>query len=104
MHIIENLYIKPDVIGYQLIRKDKNKKGIVVDYICGYYYTVRSAMDGAVRELERMAMIDGTVGEVKDYIGKLYILEQRWAEGLSNDVISRGMKNENIPGKVSERD
>lgn len=104
MHIIKNLYIKPDVIGYQLIRKDKNKKGIVIDYICGYYYTVRGAMDGAIRELERMAMIEADEAEVKDYIGKLYTLEQMWAEGLSNDVISRGMKNENVPGKVSERD
>lgn len=85
IHLWDNLYVKADVVGYQLIRKGTGKNG-PINYIQGYFYTVSAVCRAVIEEIERRTVIDQSTIEFRDLVDKLTVLEKEWAESLSNEV------------------
>lgn len=73
VRIDDEYYILPDTTGYVLVKhgighRAKTKEEFISRIDIGYFFTISDCMKGYVREIEKNAVLDGAVSDVRDFL------------------------------------
>ena len=73
VRIDDDYYIMPDTTGYVLVKhgighRAKTNEEFISRIDIGYFYTISDCMKGYVREIEKNAVLDGAVSDVRDFL------------------------------------
>lgn len=78
-----NCYV---LVHYATGKRAKTGEEFLARYEVGYFYTISDACRGYIREIERNAVLDGSVRLVNDFLGILSEKEKTLRENLSTAV------------------